>query len=294
MLDGLSLFEAAAVSSELRTPLEVELDHIRDNLRSACESMESVRASVKEHDESFPSPPNDTLAYELKSGFEKYENHLVSEAQRTAKLVLCEGRSVDLSDLYIEEILKLPTYDHDPHRYKFTWKDVVDRWNSRALIKARDELVGVNLDDAAWSDAVIAATKCIYRRGDFNEEKRTVFVHGLSFEKSYRGNNRYTNGVHSWHFPEQLSHFLNVAEALANGTRECSKTFHPAANLEIFRMRMTEGLPGPELFRWHPLNLGIVTRVRPYKDGGLAVEFSTTAVVTALMAEIRPHLRDRW
>jgi hypothetical protein len=264
---------AATVSlPATKLPLAMKLDAIAERYRGLETSEDALWRSLLEHDESFPMRHG--LSKRLIKEFEYYRRDVHDRFIEEITEALAEGLPVDISGLSIPVALGL-TNPTAPIRA------VLEHWNSRALIDARDRLLGPNLAKTDWREAACRAARAVCDQQDaFNPVSRTVRLRGLNYREEPGA--RYRLQIESWDFRSLLSAFLNLAEAVANDLQETSQDLHPVAQNDIFVFERTQGIPSTSLFRWHVVNDGVVSRFRPYKDGTFVVEFENGDIVRRL------------
>jgi hypothetical protein len=283
MTQTLDIFVEAASSASIKTHLEQQLDALAARYREMLNSIASLTAAINDHDMRFPATSTyQTLIHDVEGGIRTYTRRAEEALTAETLELLREGRDLNLSQFTIRGVLKVTDHTEE-------LADILDRWNSRALVEARDALVGPNLDAAAWQHALNIAARAFPHSGDpFDVEKRTVRLHGPYFSKNFRGNYE-ANFNYADRFQQELSALLFLAEAIANNTREVRRGLHSIAARPFFSYSF-DGFTSAELFKWHPVDAGVVTRFRIYKDSGFVIEFATSDLVQRLKSELEPAI----
>ncbi len=279
-------FAAAACSDALKTPLEMALNAVAAKYRTIWSSLENCERVLALHDASHPLENHIGLSALLVREIDDYRSGVLNDFIEATHAALGEGRAIDLAGLSIASILGICDK-------AATVPDILARWDPLALIKARDELIGPSLDVAAWIDAVKRAAEAVSRRPDaFNPKRMTILTYGQEIIEGITGGYRFSG--RTYQFAVHFSALMNLAEAIAAKNGSVAKAMHPLSQHELIGLK---GLDTPyraqELFRWHSVRQGLVSRFRPYKEGGLLVEFTDAELVRALEAELGPVINAR-
>lgn len=269
-------FASAAVSDELACPLTQELDALLTQTKASFRQAARCAADIE------TSLPHSS---DILQAIDKWRSGAIESLLRTVVKQLKEGHTLELDEHFVLEVLHGPNYFDTLSRGYIEPESVLEVWDSRKLVAARNQKFG-NLEEAEKRQLCRKIAARLQRRPPTKDvEKQIVFYLYLFRDE------RYEKGVYqpSWN-SDRLETFLDFQRL--TGTIASKR---PLADCTPFIPEILSNR-GPfssaDLFRWHPLEANGISRFRLYKEGQVAFELETDTLKQELLHAINIYTAD--